>query len=269
MTTLPKDRTIASLTKKIDILKLPGFEDLDHCTAKELKEYVKKRVAVYAKNASKNTRGFTVGDYMEIYKKDPRPYNPVKRQAIENLRYDINQIANNVREAKEDLKEFEVDKTNESQAKAKALQDELMKEHEKERARRAALSEEERKKEDEERKRKREEEKAALKAKKAAQEEEEFLAIQRRNREELEREQAAYDRMWEENKRRREEEERQQEEAFERRFIQDQTMDAIEGLKFTKQKYGKDSKEFKNAVENIKDGYGEEVYQNVLKHFYK
>ena len=57
---LSKSRTIASLTTKKDILKLPGFEDLENCTAKELKEYVKKRVVVYAKNSKMNTRGFTV-----------------------------------------------------------------------------------------------------------------------------------------------------------------------------------------------------------------
>ena len=110
---LSKSRTIASLTTKKDILKLPGFEDLENCTAKELKEYVKKRVVVYAKNAKMNTRGFTVGDYMENYKKDPKPYKPFRNKAIDNLKDDITQIANNARKAKDDLKEFEADKTNE------------------------------------------------------------------------------------------------------------------------------------------------------------
>ena len=81
MTTLPKSRTLLSLTKKGDILSLPGFEKLGHYLLKELKEFVRERMRQY----TTKTRGFTVGEYIEIYNKDPKPYKPSKSTSRKNI----------------------------------------------------------------------------------------------------------------------------------------------------------------------------------------
>ena len=250
---LSKSRTIASLTKKNEILLLPGFEELDHCTAKELKEYVKKRAAIYANQYKKKIRGFTVGDFIEIYNKDPKPYKPYQRKAIDNLKEDINQISSSAKKAKEDLKEFEADKTIESREISKAKEEPPKK------------SKEERERENEEYKRKHQQEVAELKAKRAAKEEAEFQALLKRNIEEREREQAERDRQWEADVRRAEEMRRQQDEELRRKWEQDDIMEEREYLRNIIKEKGKNSIEYNEALDEIRSTRGEGFLEKVLK----
>ena len=262
---LSKSRTIASLTKKNEILLLPGFEELDHCTAKELKEYVKKRAAIYANQYKKKIRGFTVGDFIEIYNKDPKPYKPYQRKAIDNLKEDIDKISSSAKKAKEDLKEFEADKTIESReiSKAKAKEEPPKKSKEEP----PKKSKEERERENEEYKRRHQQEVAELKAKRAAAAEAEFQAELRRNIEEREREQAERDRQWEadvkaaQERRKRE----QQEEEFWREMEQDDIMEEREYLRNIIKEKGKNSIEYNEALDEIRSTRGEGFLEKVLK----
>lgn len=80
MTTLPNSRTILSLKTRKDILKLPGFENLGHYLVGELREFVRDRMVKY----TKKTRGFTVGEYRNIYNNNPQPYKPSRPTARKN-----------------------------------------------------------------------------------------------------------------------------------------------------------------------------------------
>ena len=254
---LSKSRTIASLTKKNEILLLPGFEELDHCTAKELKEYVKKRAAIYANQYKKKIRGFTVGDFIEIYNKDPKPYKPYQRKAIDNLKEDIDKISSSAKKAKEDLKEFEADKTIESR--------EISKEKAKEEP--PKKYKEEREREHEEYKRRHQQDVAELKAKRAAAAEAEFQALLKRNIEEREREQAERDRQWEadvnaaQERRKRE----QQQQEFWREMEQDDIMEEREYLRNIIKEKGKNSIEYNEALDEIRSTRGEGFLEKVLK----
>ena len=72
MTTLPEKKTLLSLTRKGDILQLPGFENLGHYLLKELKVFVRERMRQY----TTKTRGFTIKEYMEIYNKNKEAFKP-------------------------------------------------------------------------------------------------------------------------------------------------------------------------------------------------
>lgn len=81
MTTLPEKKTLLSLTRKGDILQLPGFENLGHYLLKELKVFVRERMRQY----TTKTRGFTIKEYMEIYNKNPEPYKPSQSTTRKNI----------------------------------------------------------------------------------------------------------------------------------------------------------------------------------------
>lgn len=83
--TLPANKTILGLTTKKDILQLPGFENLGNYLLKELKEFVRNRMKEY----TTKKRGFTVGEYMAIYKKNPEPYKPSKQTARKNIKLQV------------------------------------------------------------------------------------------------------------------------------------------------------------------------------------
>ena len=247
---LSKSRTIASLTKKNEILLLPGFEELDHCTAKELKEYVRKRAAIYAQQHNKKIKGFTVGDFIEIYNKDPKPYRPNRSRAIENLKEDINKIASSAKKAKDDLKEFEADKSIESKERLKAManQQPPKKEDEEDEAR-----------PEQEYKANREQEEveavnsgmltdAAKITTEAG-----FQALLKRNQAERAREEAERDRQWEAENRRLQEQRQRQWKAELEKSLQEDIIEEREHLRDIIKRTGKNSIEYKEALDFIRN----------------
>ena len=289
MTTLPENRTIASLTKN-EILKLPGFESFVKYSARKLKELVKNRVDIYALRSKKKTRGFTVGDYMKIYKKDTKL---IRNTAVENLKKDINQIAENAKKAKEDFKEFEAENANGSHTtkdsgshttkdsgshtKAKTTKEEVKKgiSIEDENKRVQELLEEYRNKSPEE----------LVEIARNATSHVELLAVTLRNQEIRQEEEAEREREWEANvekwKERRLAEEAEKdrkwkewEERVEKMRLQEQeefntktdplVMELREKLRNIIETYGKNSQEYDDEIEDIELNYGEEFLDDVL-----